>query len=144
MNIGYLFPSNKLGLMSTTRSKDKNVTYKGVKNTSGCFLVWLKEDTCSEDHCFCEDLWKWKWIFSILWLRVDISGTLSWHSPTLDNRAVSRKFMIVPTAGVGWEFVCVIQGVEASDAVHHPVAQRAAPHAEVEKSYFTNSMPGPE
>ena len=47
--------------------------------------------------------------------------------------------------------MCVIQGVEASDAVHHPVAQRAAPvaqraapHAEVEKSYFTNSMPGPE
>ena len=41
--------------------------------------------------------------------------------------------------------MCVIQGVEASDAVHHPVAQRAAPaHAEVEKSHFTSSMPGPE
>lgn len=74
MNIGYLFPSNKLELMSTTRSKDKHVTYEVIRNTSGYFLVWLKEDTSSEDHCFREDLWKWKWVFNILWLQIDIFG----------------------------------------------------------------------
>lgn len=146
MNIGYLFPSNKLRLMSTTRSKDKHVTYEVIRNTSGYFLVWLKEDTSSEDHCFREDLWKWKWIFNILWLQIDIFGDCGTPPPPGDTGQYLENLWLFPQQA--WSKGLrppAVQWVEASDAIHHPVVRRVAPaHAEGEKSCLTSSIAGPE